>query len=295
MGRVLKASSLHMGINKMRLRGNRSETARMRKMLSKRGRHGKDCVATSGGSPDLIIVPNGTHTHTVILLHGLYYDGESFAPLPQKLQELFGETCAGAKGIKYIFPNAPLRTISWPDGEEEGASSWYNYFTRRDGELEDDEIDISHLREETKKIHNLINEEVKKLGDPRRIILGGNSQGGTVACNAALTCEQIVGGLLILRSNLLSLTTVDKAWNSLPVYIFRAELDDIFCHELTAQRFKQFVDNNFMVTEWVEKNLSHTDESVCELLYSAKWIGKCFFGIDARVKIADRPDGPSPP
>eukprot|EP00928_Gymnodinium_smaydae_P011503 TRINITY_DN14236_c0_g1_i2.p1 TRINITY_DN14236_c0_g1~~TRINITY_DN14236_c0_g1_i2.p1 ORF type:complete len:293 (-),score=38.33 TRINITY_DN14236_c0_g1_i2:318-1196(-) len=241
---------------------------------------------------DLIIEPTGKHTHTVILLHGLYCRGSDFEQVPSLLVQLFGER-AETSGIKYIFPNAPIRTISWPDGPEEGVPSWYNYFTCKCGEESDDEIDMEHWNEMTEKMQNLIKAEVNELGNASKIIIGGNSQGGTIACNVALTSEYELGALFILRSCLLSYTPVLKDRNALPVHIFRAELDTTFIHALTQKRFQQFIDNGFRVTEWVEKDLGHEDDSLCELLYCAKWIGQVYFGWDAEITHRDRPDGPA--
>jgi len=78
------------------------------------------------------------------------------------------------------------------------------------------------------------------------------------------------------------------------VYIFSAELDDTFIPALTTQRFATLKEAGFDVDQWVEKDLRHEDDSECELLYSAKWIGRVFFQRDGQVSIVDRPDGPSP-
>eukprot|EP00966_Prymnesium_polylepis_P272955 6305842-Prymnesium_polylepis.1 len=47
----------------------------------------------------------------------------------------------GVKSIKFVFPRAPIRTITWPSGPEANVASWYNYYTRRDGCLEHDVIE----------------------------------------------------------------------------------------------------------------------------------------------------------
>lgn len=261
--------------------------------MNKSGKRRKERVAATC-EDSVVIEPTSRHTHTVILLHGLYCRGDDFQTLPEKMIELFGPDFEPMKGIKYIFPNAPIRTISWPDGPESDVPSWYNYFTCKCGEEEDDEIDMSHWHQVSNKIHDLIAEEVANLGDPGKIILGGNSQGGTIACNVALTSEHTLGALFILRSCLLSYTKVNPDWNQLPVYIFNAELDSTFIPALTSKRFQQFDDRGFSTTTWVEKDLRHEDESVCELLFSAKWIGKVFFDANAEVTTKDRPNGPSP-
>jgi len=63
----------------------------------------------------LVIEPTGPHTHTVVLLHGMYTapeDSDTMMELPQSVARV------GLPGCKYVFPRAPRRTISWPTGPE---------------------------------------------------------------------------------------------------------------------------------------------------------------------------------
>jgi len=256
----------------------------------------RDCVS-HGQVDDVIIPPVGPHTHTVILLHGLYCRADDFEKIPAHMKALFGEDLPEASGIKYILPNAPVRTITWgqlPEDHEEGVPAWYDYFTCKCGEMEDDEIDMNQWHDLSDKIHLCIEEEVQELGDPSKVIIGGNSQGGTVACNVALTSKYTLGGLFILRSCLLSYTDVKEDWKSTPVYIFTAELDDTFIAALTSQRFSKLKEAGFNVVQWVEKDLRHEDDSKCELLYTCKWIAEVFFNKKVEVTEVDRPEGPSP-
>lgn len=98
------------------------------------------------GSDVVIEAANGHHTHTVILCHGLYCTGHDFQLLPfvvdtlMKRVEQLNATAVAAdlsnpttqssipravtssrvaapwEGVRYIFPTAPKRTISWPAG-----------------------------------------------------------------------------------------------------------------------------------------------------------------------------------
>jgi len=72
--------------------------------------------ATSEDPGIMVIEPSGPHTHTVILLHGMYCSPDSsdtFVSLPSAVKAL-----GLLPGIKYVFPHAPRRTISWPTGPE---------------------------------------------------------------------------------------------------------------------------------------------------------------------------------
>ena len=137
---------------------------------------GRDCT---------VFLPTGTHTHTVVLLHGMYCPPSkcpSFIDLPEYVERL------GMDGVKFVYPHAPRRTISWPTGPEPNVSSWYNYFTQRDGHAEwHDELDELQLQSQTSRLHGILDREAALLGgDARKVMLGGSSQGGTVALHAAL-------------------------------------------------------------------------------------------------------------
>jgi hypothetical protein len=72
---------------------------------------------TTSEDPGFVVIePSGPHTHTAILLHGMYCSPESsdtFVGLPAAIKSL-----GLLPGIKYVFPHAPRRTISWPTGPE---------------------------------------------------------------------------------------------------------------------------------------------------------------------------------
>ena len=89
--------------------------------------------------PGSVVVPApGVHTHTVVLLHPMYMAPEHAAlcqDLPSFVRAL------GLPCVKFVFPTAPRRSISWPQGREDNIAAWYNYYTRRDGQDEHDIID----------------------------------------------------------------------------------------------------------------------------------------------------------
>ena len=93
--------------------------------------------------PGSVVVPApGVHTHTVVLLHPMYMAPEHAAlcqDLPSFVRAL------GLPCVKFVFPTAPRRSISWPQGREDNIAAWYNYYTRRDGQDEHDIIDEVRL------------------------------------------------------------------------------------------------------------------------------------------------------
>eukprot|EP00966_Prymnesium_polylepis_P021318 490217-Prymnesium_polylepis.1 len=265
------------------------------------------------------IAPNGAHTHTVILLHGMYDEGNAFEQLPDLVRELVGN--AANAGIKYIFPTAPLRTVHWPTGVEEGASAWYgerdakrtpppplaplrslslterrarkpraDYFTCRANTLYHDVIDETHLNDVAQQVIAIIDAEVALLaGDSRRVLIGGNSQGGTLAGHVALTYAKPLGALIFLRSCLLDATPVEAA-GATPTYVFAAEYDTEYSLALQRKSYGRLRD----VTWHVEEKCDHYMFSKAELYWAAAWIGKAAIGERRVVTYVGAPCRPAP-
>jgi predicted esterase len=247
--------------------------------------------------PSIIIEPTARHTHSVIMLHGMYCEGSMFESLPSIMAELGGRSA----GTRYIFPSAPLRTISWPTGSEPGVSAWYNYFTQKTGEMEHDAIDEEHLQQVTTAVHNIIDREVAALGgDATRVAIGGNSQGGTVAGHAALTYPNgPLGALIFGCSVLLDVTPVKKRHRPrndrrLPVFTFTAEHDQEYIPPFQKRCYARLRDAGYTVISHVEPGLDHYTESLGELHHTAAWIAQTLFGQHLTVSHRDVPEAPAP-
>nr|AGZ15437.1 TeCe [Isochrysis galbana] len=233
---------------------------------------------TTSEDPGIVVIePSGPHTHTAILLHGMYCSPESsdtFVGLPAAVKSL-----GLLPGIKYVFPHAPRRTISWPTGPEANVASWYNYYTRRDGELEHDVLNEAHLASQTRRIHSIVEREAALLGgDARRIMLGGSSQGGTVALHATINYHRPLGALLCLRSCLIDSVTFPRDKRSpaagTPVFVFAAAQDKVYAPQLQYRGFSLLADSGFHVEWHVEPHLTHWDESRTEKRVVAAWIAR---------------------
>eukprot|EP00750_Incisomonas_marina_P013427 INCI17318.4.p1 GENE.INCI17318.4~~INCI17318.4.p1 ORF type:complete len:1643 (-),score=275.14 INCI17318.4:498-5267(-) len=228
------------------------------------------------GSDVVIEAANGHHTHTVILCHGLYCTGHDFQLLPfvvdtlmKRIEQL--NTTAGISnstkqssvpdatrsqmaapwgGVRYIFPTAPKRTISWPVGDEAGVHAWFNYFSDETGNDAYDDIDVEQLDAATTKLHAILDYEFAAL-DPRgsgennninAVLLGGCSQGGTMALHAGLTYAEkqkrrkrnrhhgpprhTLAAIVALRTILLEETPL-YGGSAPPIRIFSAAEDEV--------------------------------------------------------------------
>jgi phospholipase/carboxylesterase len=125
---------------------------------------------------------------SIIWLHGLGADGNDFASLiPQlNLSENYG--------IRFVFPHAPSIPVSINNGYVMPA--WYDIRSFDvDRELDDEQLIASSVA-----IQALIDREIERGTDSRRVILAGFSQGGAVAYQAALSYPEPLGGILALST-----------------------------------------------------------------------------------------------
>jgi len=194
------------------------------------------------------------HLYTIIILHGMFQTNKSLFSTANAIQDY-------NKNIKIILPNAPKRTISWDNIRENNVSSWYDYYTRRDGEMKHDEINLYHFKEQTNRIYNIIDQE-RKIISNKKIIIAGISQGGTLAFNVALNCKYLLGGMIgihtILMDNIISQQNTQK----IPIYLFSGENDSIYNIKLQQNSIYP----STKITNWfIEKNLEHCQKSNNEI------------------------------
>ena len=131
---------------------------------------------------ELVMEPNGKHTHTVILMHSVKGAAEMFS----RLYLRFG---GFSEGFKFVFPRAPQRTAFVPStGYEISNHSWFQASARReDGSVDTSYLNREELATQTTRLHAIIEREAIYLGgDCSKIILGGIAQGGAFAIHAAM-------------------------------------------------------------------------------------------------------------
>ena len=124
----------------------------------------------------------------VIWLHGLGADGNDFAPVVPELG-----LPADLK-IRFIFPHAPQIPVTVNGGLVMPA--WYDIFEMQI----DRRVDVEQLMSSVRAISALIERELERGVNSRRILLAGFSQGGAVAYQAALAFPEPLGGLLAMST-----------------------------------------------------------------------------------------------
>ena len=266
--------------------------------------------------PSVVVDATHAHTHTVIMLHGMAFDSSMFEELPAMLG-------ARASTVRWVFPNAPVRTIDWPRGPapasrgrgelreiakqsrrrgthgrpEPGVEAWYNYFSSNGGTLQHDAIDLEHLAAPTADVHAIMDAEIARLGGAaRRVALGGNSQGGTVALHAALTHARGLDlACLVLGCTLLLDATPaprEPPEDPPPLFIFSAERDMEYLPAFQRLAFGRLAAVGFDVESHVEPGLDHYSVSRAELFHTAAWLRRALFGDAVVPEYRDRPNAP---
>ena len=211
---------------------------------------------------------NGTPTATVIWLHGLGADGSDFEPIVPQLE------IPKNLGLRFIFPHAPLRSITINGGMTMRA--WYDVMSLdRDGTQDEEGI-----RQSTLMLESLIEREKKRGITSRRIIIAGFSQGGAIALHTALRYPKKLGGLLALSTYLPLESTLnsevienDKSQpRDLPIFLAHGQYDPVIPFDAGKLSRLKLEEMQYSVL-WNEYPMDH---SVCqnEIKDIGVWISK---------------------
>ena len=186
-------------------------------------------------------------TASVIWLHGLGADGNDFASVVPMLE------LAESYGIRFVFPHAPSIPVSINNGFMMPA--WYDIFSFDvDRDLDDDQ-----LLESARKIQDLVDREIERGIDSRRIILAGFSQGGAVAYHAALSYPEPLGGILALSTYFATANLLKISPNNLkiPILICHGTHDSVV-PEVLGKRSEGTLQSLGLNPEYRTYNMEHS-------------------------------------
>lgn len=203
------------------------------------------------------------HKFTLILLHGMNMNIISLYKTVNLLQKF-------NNNIKIILPVAPKININWPDGKESNISSWYNYYTRYDNKFKHDIINIDDFNNQTNRIYKILDKEIDLLGDSKKIIIGGFSQGGTIAFNVGLNYKYSLGGIIAIHSIFMdNIIKINKNLysNKIPIFLFSGTEDKIYNLKFQNKSLSILRENNYRIFWQIEKNLSHCEFSKNEIKF----------------------------
>lgn len=198
----------------------------------------------------------------IIWLHGLGADGNDFAPVVPQLQlpESFG--------IRFIFPHAPSIPVSINNGYVMPA--WYDIKQMN----ADKQVEEGQLIQPAAWVHALIDREIERGIDSRRIIIAGFSQGGAVSYEAALTYPQPLAGIMALSTYFATAASVkiNPVQNTIPILICHGSMDAVV-PESSGHKSVATLQNLGFVPEYNSYPMEH---SLCppEIEDIADWISR---------------------
>jgi phospholipase/carboxylesterase len=136
------------------------------------------------------IDPPGAVRASAIWLHGLGADGSDFVPVIDQLG------LPRDHGIRFLFPNAPVRPVTINNGI--AMPAWYDIL----GVTIADKQDEAGVRASAGQIEALIEREAQRGIGPERIVLAGFSQGGAVALHTGVRHAATLAGIMALSAYL---------------------------------------------------------------------------------------------
>jgi predicted esterase len=217
---------------------------------------------------------------------------------------------SNAHGVKYIFPCAPPARKNGPPGYlwyqyyyPTSSPQWpspksgaYNGYYSTDAYLwqsDNDHINMDQWTEIIGWMKNLVLQEIEILGDASKVIVGGNSQGGTVAIDVGLTNPKTLGGLLCLRTcpmretlgpvparpleGVTDGTNLKGANLEMPIFCYIDGRDDIYIPPLQHRNYNLIQNRGYVVTTKVDPTAHHETNEPAENRWAATWIAEAFF------------------
>ena len=209
----------------------------------------------------IYIEPENNAEYSIIWLHGLGADGHDFVPIVPELN-------LDDVGIRFIFPNAPVRPVTINNGM--AMPAWYDI---RGMDLADKE-DAEGIQASQLYLKGLINREIEKGIKTKNIILAGFSQGGAVALYTMLRFEGTLGGCIALSTYLpfmnLSKQDLTLDANQTPIFWGHGNQDTVVPKDLGIMSQKHLLDLDFSV-EFHTYDMPH---SVCheEIIDISNWL-----------------------
>lgn len=138
-----------------------------------------------GGDGIVLMPAEGQYDSVVVFLHGLGDTAAGWAPVAEMFD--MGST-------KFILPTAPTRPITINGGM--AMPGWFDIVGLDKSSPEDRD----GLLESASRVRRLIDQELAAGVDPKKIAVGGFSQGGAVALTVALRSPAEIGACVACSS-----------------------------------------------------------------------------------------------
>lgn len=196
--------------------------------------------------------PSNMPQWTMIYLHSFSNKAVEYLDFPHYF-------AVGGAALRVVLPTAPFveqscfkdwmvwrgKRLRW---RRIRFNSWFDYLTDKGGSGEN-HLCLESLLAMRSQLHALIRQEVQRVGgDPRRVILGGASQGCCVALDAAMTYPDELGGVIGLVGHILGSTPLDPSKRKMPIHLFHEESDREMRWEWVKETVRRLAGAGFNVT-----------------------------------------------
>ncbi|KAI0358944.1 lysophospholipase I [Trametes cingulata] len=146
-------------------------------------------MATAGANAPrtepVVIAPKTEHSATIVFVHGLGQQGESWVPILQPVVDRL-------PGVKWVIPQAPNAPVAFSQGRVR--PSWFNIANLPPCNCYDE----PGVAASVATIEDLVISEVRGGMESAKIVLVGFSQGGSLSLMTALTTLHELGGVACL-------------------------------------------------------------------------------------------------
>ncbi len=212
--------------------------------------------------PAIEIEPAQAASATVIWLHGLGADGHDFAPIVPQLQ------LPVHLAIRFIFPHAPSIPVTINNGWVMPA--WYDILEMGS----ERKVNQEQLRSSADAVKQLIDREIERGIDSRRIVLAGFSQGGAVTYEAALTYPKPLAGLLALSTYFATADSIQPhpANRQLAIQLYHGSLDPVVPESLGRNSLKALATLGYQA-DYLSYPMEH-NVSPAQITHIGQWISR---------------------
>ncbi len=210
----------------------------------------------------MVIEPKTTVRSAVIWLHGLGADAHDFEGVVPFLP-------TQQRGMRMIFPNAPVRPISVNMGMPMRA--WYDI-----SDINLRNADRVSIEQSNQTVQALVESQIEAGIDSKKIVVAGFSQGGAIALHAGTRCPHQLAGIMGLSCYLLDKDNHTKERRAInqqtPIWMAHGEYDPMVPYQLGKSGAQFLSDQGHHVT-FVSYPIGH-EVSMPEITALSRWLSE---------------------
>lgn len=172
----------------------------------------------------------------IIILHGLGASGNDFVQLVPELHL--------AHSFKFIFPNAPVRSVTLNGGFK--MQAWYDIWELS---TKATATDVAGINQSFLQIDDLIKQQINSGFKSENIIIAGFSQGGVMSYITALNTQYKLAGVLALSCYLPEIATniASSPNKSTPIFACHGTADEVVSYQAGVLGYETLKNNGYNI------------------------------------------------